>query len=62
MTCVLQLPILESKYPRFGKNGSKESWHAIYDGNNLMVKMGKLVQKFENRFFWNEFLKKWLNK
>jgi hypothetical protein len=23
-----------------------------------MVKMGKLVHKFENRFFWNEFPKK----
>jgi hypothetical protein len=37
---------------------SKESWHAIYDSNNLMVKMGKLVQKFENSFFRNEFPKK----
>jgi hypothetical protein len=25
-----------------------------------MVKMGKLVQKFKNRFLWNEFPKKWL--
>jgi hypothetical protein len=33
-------------------------WHAIYDGKDLMVKMGKLVQKFENRFFRNEFLEK----
>jgi hypothetical protein len=46
----------------FGKKGSKESWHAIYDGKNLMVKMGKLVQKFENCFFCDEFPKKWLNK
>jgi hypothetical protein len=38
--------------------GSKESWHAIYDGKDLMVKMGKLVQKFENRFFRNEFPEK----
>jgi ribosomal protein L31 len=38
--------------------GSKESWHAIYDGKDLMVKMGKLVQKFKNRFFRNEFPEK----
>jgi hypothetical protein len=31
--------------------GSEESWHAIYDIQDLMVKMSKLVQKFENRFF-----------
>jgi hypothetical protein len=42
--------------------GSKESWQAIYDGKNLMVKMGKLVQIFKNYFFWDEFPKKWLNK
>jgi hypothetical protein len=38
--------------------GSKESWHAIYDGKDLMVKMGKLVQKFENCFFQDEFPEK----
>jgi hypothetical protein len=42
--------------------GSKESWHAIYDGKDLMVKMDKLVQKIENRFFGMASLKKWLNK
>jgi hypothetical protein len=30
---------------------SKESWHAIYDGKDLMAKIGKLIQKFKNRFF-----------
>jgi hypothetical protein len=58
MTHVPQPLSLESKFPRFWKKGSKESWHAIYDGKDLMVKMGKLVQKFENRFS----LKRWLNK
>jgi hypothetical protein len=54
---------LESKSPRFWKKKrSKESWHAIYDGKDLMVKMGKLVQKFKNRFFGMNSLKKWLNK
>jgi hypothetical protein len=38
--------------------GSKESWHAIYDGKDLMVKMGKLVQKFEKSLFWDEFPEK----
>jgi hypothetical protein len=42
--------------------GSKELWHAIYDRKNLMVKMGKLVQKFENRFSGMTSQKKWLNK
>jgi hypothetical protein len=28
----------------------------------LMVKMGKLVQKFENYFFGTNSQKKWLNK
>jgi hypothetical protein len=28
----------------------------------LMVKMGKLIWKFENLFFGNEIPKKWLNK
>jgi hypothetical protein len=36
--------------------GSKESWHA--DGKDLMVKMGKLDQKSENRFFRITSLKK----
>jgi hypothetical protein len=31
--------------------GSKESWHAIYDDKDLMVKMGKLVQKSENLLY-----------
>jgi hypothetical protein len=62
MTRVPQPPSLEPKSPRFGKKRSKESWHAIYDGKDLMVKMGKLVQKFENRFFRMNSLKKWLNK
>jgi hypothetical protein len=38
--------------------GSKESWYAIYDGKGLMVKMGKLVQKFKNRSFRDEFPEK----
>jgi hypothetical protein len=42
--------------------GFKESWHAIYDGKDLMVKMGKLVQKSENRFFGDNFPEKRLNK
>jgi hypothetical protein len=37
---------------------SKESCHAIYDNKDLMVQMGKLVQKFENRFFRNDFPEK----
>jgi hypothetical protein len=44
MTRVPQPPSLESKSPRFWNKGSKESWHAICDGKDLMVKMGKLVQ------------------
>jgi hypothetical protein len=62
MTCVPQPPSLNFKSPRFGIKDPKESWHAIYDGNDLMVKIGKLVQKFENRFFRDEFPEKWLNK
>jgi hypothetical protein len=38
--------------------GYKESWHAIYDGKDLMVKMVKLVQKFKNCFVQDEFPKK----
>jgi hypothetical protein len=38
--------------------GYKESWYAIYDGKDLMVKMGKLVQIFENFFFRDEFPEK----
>jgi hypothetical protein len=38
--------------------GSKELWHAIYDGKDLMVKLGKLVQKFKNHFFRDGFLEK----
>jgi hypothetical protein len=41
---------------------SKESWHAIYEGKHLMVKMGKLVQKFKKCFFGMNSLEKWLNK
>jgi hypothetical protein len=51
MIRVPQPPSLESKSPRFGINNLKESWHAIYDSNDLMVKMGKLVQKFEKLIF-----------
>jgi hypothetical protein len=40
------------------KKGSKESWHVIYDGKDLMVQMSKLAQKFENRFFGMNSLKK----
>jgi ribosomal protein L31 len=58
MTCIQQPPILKSKFLRFGINDPKKSWHAIYDGNDLMVKMGKLVPKFENRYFRMNFLKK----
>jgi hypothetical protein len=47
MTHFPQPSSLESKSPRFWNKGSKESWHAICDGKDLMVKMGKLVQKFE---------------
>jgi hypothetical protein len=47
--------------PKIWNKGSKELWHAIYAGKDLMVKMGKLDQKFENRFGMNS-LKKWLNK
>jgi hypothetical protein len=43
MTHIPQPSSLESKSPRFGINDPKESWHAIYDGNDLMVKMDKLV-------------------
>jgi hypothetical protein len=38
--------------------GSKESWHAIYIGKDLMVKMEKLVEKFENHSFRDELPKK----
>jgi hypothetical protein len=38
--------------------GSKESWHAIYDSKDLMVKMGKLVREFKNRSFRDEFHEK----
>jgi hypothetical protein len=31
---------------------SKESWHAIYGSKDLMVKMGKLVQKSEKPLFF----------
>jgi hypothetical protein len=58
MTRVPQPPSLESKSPRFGIKDPKESWHAIYDDENLMVKMSKLVQKFENHFFRDEFPEK----
>jgi hypothetical protein len=44
--------------PKVWNKGSKESWHAIYDAKYLMVKMGKLVQKFENLFFPDEFFEK----
>jgi hypothetical protein len=37
---------------------SKESWHAIYGGKGLIVKMGKLVQKLENRSFRDELPEK----
>jgi hypothetical protein len=37
--------------------GYKESWHAIYDGKDLMVKMGKLVLS-EKSFLRNEIPKK----
>jgi hypothetical protein len=50
-------PSLASKSPRFGIKDPKESWHAIYDGMDLMVKMGNFFQKFEN-FFGTNFLKK----
>jgi hypothetical protein len=57
MTCVPQPPSLNFKSPRFGIKDPKESWHAIYDGMDLMVKMGNFFQKFEN-FFGTNFLKK----
>jgi hypothetical protein len=31
---------------------------ACDDGKDLMVKMGKLVQEFENLLFWNQFPEK----
>jgi hypothetical protein len=37
---------------------SKESWYATYNGKDLMVKMGKLVQKFEKPLFRDEFPEK----
>jgi hypothetical protein len=43
MTRVPLPPSLESKSPRFEIKDPKESWHAIYDGVDLMVKMGKFV-------------------
>jgi hypothetical protein len=55
MTHVPHHPSLESKSPWFGIKDPKESWHAIYHDNDLMVKMGNLVQKFENRFSRNNF-------
>jgi hypothetical protein len=58
----LEPPSLESKSPRFGIKDPKESWHAIYDSNYLMAKIGKLFQKFKNRFFREEFPEKRLNK
>jgi hypothetical protein len=57
MAHIPQPPSLKSKSPRFGIKDPKELWHAIYDGNDLMVKMGKFVQKFENHFFWKNSLK-----
>jgi hypothetical protein len=51
MTHVPQPPSLEFKSPRFGIKYPNESWHAICDGNDLMVKMDKLVQKFEKPLF-----------
>jgi hypothetical protein len=62
MTRVPQPPSLESKSPKFGIKDPNKSWHAICDGKDLMVKMGKLVEKFENRFLGMNSLKKWLNK
>jgi hypothetical protein len=44
MTRVLQPPSLKSKSPKFGIKDPKESWHAIYNSKDLMVKMGKLAQ------------------
>jgi hypothetical protein len=58
MTRVPQPLSLESKSPRFGIKDPKESWHAIYDNNDLMVTMEKLVEKFENRFFGEKFHEK----
>jgi hypothetical protein len=43
MTSISQPPSLESKLPRFGIKNPNSPWHAIYDGKDLMVKMGKLV-------------------
>jgi hypothetical protein len=43
MTRVPQPLSLESKSLKFGIKDPKETWHAIYDDNDLMVKMGKLV-------------------
>jgi hypothetical protein len=37
--------------------GSKKSWHVIYDSKDLMVKMGKLVQKFEKPLFPEKMVK-----
>jgi hypothetical protein len=46
----VQPPSLESKPPRFGIKDPKNRGMQY-----MMVKMGKLVQNFENRFFRNKF-------
>jgi hypothetical protein len=48
-------PSLESESLRFGMKNPKESWHALYDGKDLMIKMGKLVQKSKKCFFRDKF-------
>jgi hypothetical protein len=50
-------PKLGIQISKVWNKGSKESWHAIYAGKDLMVKMGKLVQKFEHHFFRMNSLK-----
>jgi hypothetical protein len=63
ITCVLQ-PRALNPNPKVWKNDSKgRGMHCkISSKFELMVKVGKLVQKFKNLFFRNDIPEKWLNK
>jgi hypothetical protein len=59
MIRVLQPSRLESKSQGLEKKDLKSrGMHCVMIEFELMVKMGKLVQKFENLFFRNEIPKK----
>jgi hypothetical protein len=56
MTRVMQASSLESKSPKFGIKDPKN--HGMQKRKDLMVKIGKLVQKFEKSLFGMNSLKK----